>query len=183
MKILILDGNPNPENKQFDQYLENLKKLLKSNHHEIERIRLKDQDIKYCTGCWSCWVKTPGECAFKDDSHQVCREYINSDFVLFASPVIMGFPSAVLKKTMDKLIPLVHPYIEIVNGECHHIKRYSKYPRLGLLLEKSSDTDEEDIQIISDIYQRFALNLKSKHYFTKLTTHPIEEVLHAINAI
>lgn len=116
MKILILDGNPNATLDHFDQYLQNLTESLTSNNHQVNRIALKDQNLKYCTGCWSCWVKTPGECRIKDDSHRVCREYIHSDFVLFVSPVLMGFPSAVLKKTMDRLIPLIHPYIEIVDG-------------------------------------------------------------------
>lgn len=183
MKILILDGNPNSGSEQLDHYLKGLNEMLISNDFTVERIRLDDRDIKYCTGCWSCWVKTPGECAFKDDSHEVCRQYINSDFVLFASPAIMGFPSALLKKTMDKLIPLIHPYIEIVNGECHHRKRYDRYPKLGLLLEQSGDTDDEDIQIISDIFKRFAINLRSELCFSKTTTESMEGVFDAINHI
>jgi len=181
MKILILDGNPNSDLKTFDQYVKNLSDSLGTHKHQVNQIKLREKDIKYCTGCWSCWWKTPGECAFADDSHNICREYINSDFVLFASPVIMGFSSAVLKKVQDKLIPLIHPYFTIDHHEFHHRPRYERYPKLGLLLEKSKDTDEEDIQIISDIFKRFAINLKSELCFTKLATQPIEEVSHAIN--
>ena len=45
------------------------------------------------------------------------------------------------------MIPLLHPYIELVKGECHHKKRYSKYPKLALILDRDHDpeTDDEDI--------------------------------------
>lgn len=119
----------------------------------------------------------------KDGSRDICREYINSDFVMFASPVIMGFTSALLKKAHDKLIPLIHPYFEIVRNEVHHLPRYSKYPMMGLLLEKHKDTDEKDIKIISDIYRRDAINFKTSFCFAKLTSDPVEEVANEINSI
>jgi multimeric flavodoxin WrbA len=93
---------------------------------------------------------------------------INADLVVFASPVKMGFVSSLLKKSMDKMIPLVHPYIEIVNGENHHQKRYEKYPELAVLLETDKNTDDEDIEIITNIFKRLALNFKSDLKFVKL---------------
>ncbi|MFQ5892203.1 MAG: hypothetical protein ACE5HW_05370, partial [Candidatus Methanofastidiosia archaeon] len=119
----------------------------------------------------------------KDGSHDICREYINSDFVLFASPIIMGFTSALLKKAHDKLIPLIHPYFGIFQDEVHHLSRYEKYPLMGLLLEKCRETDDEDIKIISDIYMRDAINFKTSFCFTKFIDDSIEEVTNEINSI
>ncbi len=67
-----------------------------------------------------------------------------------------------MKKITDRLIVLLHPYIEIIEGECHHVKRYEKYPEIGVLLQPEEDTDEEDLAIVSDIYKRLAINLHSK---------------------
>ena len=183
MKITILNGNPNAENARFDNYLKSLSDLLESSDHTVTTLKLREMDIKYCIGCFNCWVKTPGECRVADDSRDVCREYINSDLVLFASPITMGFTSALLKKAHEKLLPLLLPYMELVQNECHHVARYEKYPRIGLLLEKGKDTDEEDIKIISDIYMRDAINFKTSFYFTKLLTDPAEEVADEINSI
>ena len=109
MNILILDGNPAESRKTFNTYIKKLTADLAEEKHGVKTLTLRDMEIKFCTGCWSCWWgPTPGECVFKDDSHTVCREYINSDLVIFTSPVIMGFTSALLKKTQDKLIPLLH---------------------------------------------------------------------------
>ena len=183
MKITILNGNPHTSKITFDGYLKSLSEELTSNGHAVTDFELREMDIKYCIGCFGCWVKSPGECRSGDESREVCRAYINSDFVLWASPVVMGFYSALLKKVTDKFICLVHPYGEFIEGEVHHLPRYDHYPMTGLLLEKGSDTDDEDIQIISDIHNRTALNFKSSLAFTKLTIDPVEEVAGAINRI
>jgi hypothetical protein len=183
MKITILNGNPDAGNVTFDNYLKELSDLLESSRHTVTILKLREIDTRYCIGCWGCWIKTPGECIVKDGSRDICREYINSDFVMFTSPVIMGFTSALLKKAHDKLIPLIHPYFEIVQNEVHNLPRYGKYPLMGLLLENYKDTDEKDIKIISDIYRRDAINFKTSFCFTKLTNDPVEEVANEINSI
>lgn len=183
MKVTILNGNPDGRNRDFDQLLEKLSIFLEKDNHTVNQLVLRRMDIKYCTGCWGCWVKTPGKCVVPDDSDTVCEETVNSDFVLFASPIIMGFLSAELKKTMDKMIPLVHPYIEMVQKECHHRKRYAKYPQAGLLLGKNGDTDDEDIAITRDIFERFALNLKLPVRFVTYSDKTAQEVVNEINAV
>ncbi|MCP5108494.1 MAG: flavodoxin family protein [bacterium] len=185
MKITILNGNPNGRNRLFDQFLAKLTIFLEKQEHSVTNLKLRGMDIRYCTGCWGCWVKTPGECIFKDDSATVCEESINSDLLIFASPMLMGFTSAVLKKTMDRMIPLVHPYIEFDQKESHHRKRYDNYPALALLLDKTADplTDDEDIAITTDIFKRVSLNFKSDLKFVTYTDSPIREVIDEINNI
>ena len=183
MKITILNGNPDADDDGFDAYLESLSNILASYNRLTTVLTLREMNLRYCIGCLGCWLKTPGECVAADDSHNVRREFINSDFVLFASPIIMGFTSALLKKAHDKLIPLVLPYIKIYWNECHHVPRYEKYPLIGLLLGKCGDTDEEDIRIISDIYRRDALNFHTSFRFTKLTSDPVEELASEIDRI
>jgi multimeric flavodoxin WrbA len=184
MKITILNGNSDPNNQKFDDYLSNLVKLLELSDNGVVHFKLREMKIRHCRGCFDCWVKTPGQCIYKDDSHAICREVINSDFVLFATPLVMGFPSAVLKIIMDKLISLLLPYIELVNNkECHHKKRYDKYPLIGLLIEREDDTDGEDIEIVSDIFSRFAINLKTSLCFVMQTDISLQEVSDEINCI
>jgi hypothetical protein len=181
MKITILNGNPYAEDTLFDDYLENISRSLESGSHDVNNLRLREMDIKNCLGCFGCWLRTPGRCVVNDDSDFVRREFINSDFALFTSPVIMGFTSALLKKVVDKLLPLVLPYKEIVYGECHNMSRYDRYPLLGLILQKDKDVDEEDIQIISDIYRRIAVQCQSKLCFTLFAENEIIEVIDEIN--
>lgn len=174
MKITILNGDPNLKSSLFSETIHSLSSQL-GNDHQVKCFDLAQMDLHYCTGCWSCWWKTPGECAIKDDAEQILRAVINSDLIIFASPLVAGFTSARLKKITDRFVTLLHPYIELIEGECHHKKRYEKYPNFGLILEKEIDTDEEDLQIVTDIYDRLALNFHCKRLFTWFVDE-IEEI-------
>jgi multimeric flavodoxin WrbA len=133
-------------------------------------------------GCWGCWVKTPGQCVARDASLEIDRAVINSDFTLWAAPLKMGFPSELLKMAMDKHLPLVHPYMEVAYGEAHHLRRYPRSPRLGLLLEKEPFTDERDLQIVSDLFCRTAINFKTRLEFSLTTEIPAPELAARLSA-
>jgi multimeric flavodoxin WrbA len=180
MNITILNGNPDAEGSSLDQYLQRLEETMEASGHSTTLLNLRDLDIRFCTGCFGCWVKTPGECAFTDDSAAVCRAVINSDFMLWAAPLHMGFPSMLLKRTMDRSIPLILPYFEVDQNEAHHLARYARHPRLGLLLEREPDTDEADLQIVADIFARTALNMKSRLEFAATTDTATDDVARRI---
>ncbi|MEZ4837418.1 MAG: hypothetical protein R2873_36380 [Caldilineaceae bacterium] len=105
----------------FDGYLAQLTQALSAEDNAVNHLILRELDLRYCIGYFGCWVKTPGTCANKGASAQICAAEMQSDFVLWASPLIMGFPSALLKQAMDKSIPLVHPYFVVEHGEAHRI--------------------------------------------------------------
>jgi multimeric flavodoxin WrbA len=167
MKITILNGDINDTNSDFTMYLNKLEGKLKK-ENEVVKFDLKSMNLKYCTGCWSCWWKTPGLCAIKDDGEEIFRTIINSDFVIFASPLVAGFVSSELKKVTDRLVSLLHPYIIIKEKEFHHRKRYDSYPDFGVIIQAEEDTDQEDIRIVSDIYDRLALNFHATKKYLRL---------------
>jgi hypothetical protein len=181
MRVSILNGNPSVNDLGFDVYLNDLSSLLETEGHTVTNFKLREMNIKFCIGCFDCLVKTPGECIVTDDARWISQEYINSDFVLYSSPINMGFTSALLRKISEKFLPFILPAIELVRGEVHHVLRYAKYPVLGLLLEKSGIVDDEDIDIISDIYKRQAVTFNTSLRFVKLTSDPVKEVANAIN--
>ena len=110
MRITIINGESGARTGSvFDSYVGELAAELSSAGNEVNHLRLRDMDIRGCKGCWGCWVKTPGQCSHGDESELVCRGVIGSDMTLFASPITMGFTSALLKRATDKLIPLVTP--------------------------------------------------------------------------
>lgn len=180
MKISIMNANPDSERGSFDQYLSGLEKTLRQAGHTAAVITLRELNLHYCTGCWGCWVKTPGECVAADDGPRVLQEVIQSDFLLWAAPMKMGFPSALLKKMLDKSIPLVHPYFAVDHNEAHHRARYAHYPRLGLLLDPEPGAPESDITLAADIFARTALNMKSQLAFCLTPAAPVSELANQI---
>lgn len=180
MKIVMLNGNPDPKRKDLDRYIRSLGSELSARGHAFQSHQLRDMKIRYCTGCWNCWVTTPGLCVHNDDMAAIYTSVMAADLLLFASPVIMGFMSALLKRANERLIPLIHPYLALVEGECHHRGRYERYPGIGLLLHRGVDTDDEDIAIITDIYRREAINFRTSFRCAFTTDQPVTEVTHAI---
>ena len=178
MKILFINGSVSDSS--INSYVRSAIDSLSANGHDAKELVLRDMKYSPCKGCFNCWVKTPGICVFKDDGDNICREFITSDMVVLSSPIIMGYPSALAKNALDRIIPLLHPYLEDFDGEVHHMKRYKKYPELALLLEKMEDTDSEDLEIIHDIFRRAALNIQGSLKFMDFTDTPVEEVVHAI---
>jgi hypothetical protein len=184
MRITILNGNPEPSDTEFDNYLKALTGSLESLNNTVTVFTIRDMDVRYCIGCFGCWIRTPGECSTAiDGSVEIREKVINSDLIIFASPVIMGFTSALLKRVHDKFIPLVLPYSGLYHGESHHHPRYDRYPSMGLLLQPDPDTDEEDMEIIKEIYRRDSLNFHADLVFTGLTTDSIEKVANEINGL
>lgn len=182
MRITIYNANDCETADDLNSYVEDLTLELQK-QHEVKRTILRNHDLKYCNGCWGCWVKTPGKCVIDDDMDEILRSFIQSDLVIFASSMKMGFPSSLMKKVNDRLIPLVHPYITLVNDECHHVERYSSYPAWGLILEEELNGNEEDLALVESIYRRTALNIKSEIKFTGTIDKPVKEITNEINHI
>jgi hypothetical protein len=127
----------------------------------LKVVRLGHQAITACIGCWNCWLKTPGRCAMKDQMAEIYRNYINSDTVILLMDTAQGFVSHQAKAFLDRIIPLYHPYIEIVDGECHHVARYQRYPDMVFFYDKEGLTSQEE-QVIEDYLYRTAYHFKSK---------------------
>lgn len=182
MKIAILNGNPSDKG-AFERYLNELERGLIERKHSVANLRLREMNVHDCLGCFTCWLKTPGRCAQRDDGQKVCRSYIDADLAIFASPLIMGHSSALLKRSHDRLFALIHPYFMQVGGEMHHRPRYRHYPRLAVLLEKGGDADDEDVAIVKEMYRRDAINLNTSLAGPWLSNRPVREIIHALDRL
>ncbi|VAW24803.1 hypothetical protein MNBD_BACTEROID01-2898 [hydrothermal vent metagenome] len=163
-KIIIINGNSKDGPEKLNLFLKELQLGLVENGKEVNLYNLVNEDIHYCIGCWNCWWKTPGLCRYEDSMHKILPKIIHSNLVIYSSPMIMGFYSSLLKKFQDRTIPLVHPYIEYVNNESHHHKRYPVYPKIGVVLDTETASSEE-VELARQIFGRFALNFKSEVSF------------------
>ena len=180
-KIVLINGNPFSGKDELNLFFTELSEELKSKNIPVKEYSLSELNIKSCIGCWDCWWKTPGLCRQKDDASPILKEIINSDLTVFLSPLIMGMYSSKLKIFHERLIPLLHPYIEIRNNESHHRKRYPKYPKLACIFEKG-DTTMEEIENVRYILDRLALNFHSKiEYFNTIDQLNPKEISHEIS--
>ena len=107
----------------------------------VEYIKLKDYNIKDCTGCYSCWTKTPGECIFdkskslNDDMSVLRKKYREADLVIFSSPLYIFNVTGIMKTFMDRLLPVLQPYMLLNdNGSIMHPDRYPEKGEQGFLV-------------------------------------------------
>lgn len=124
---------------------------------------LEEKEITPCIGCWSCWIKTPGKCCFNDVMTSFYKDYVNSEKVVLLMDTAQGFINHTAKAFFDRTIPHYHPYIDIVDGECHHKARYKRYPELYFYFDSSTMTNDEEA-VTEDYLFRTAYHFQSPAY-------------------
>ncbi len=103
MKVLGLLGSPRRYGNSFKGLMLALKAAEKYGA-ETEWIHLYELDIKPCLGCVSEDIKAcKYPCIIKDDMKKVYDKILESDGIIFATPVYWYSPSAVMKNVIDRL--------------------------------------------------------------------------------
>ena len=98
---------------------------------DAELVVVNGDELAPCRGCFLCWVKTPGLCIYTDDAaNSISARLIRSDAVVLLGRITFGGYSYDLKAFLDRAIPNILPYFEIIDGEMHHEKRYPSFPML-----------------------------------------------------
>ena len=85
-KALVLNGMAEGE----DGLSEILAGELKELGYEVTGLILRDKEIAPCLGCFGCWIKTPGICVVDDDGREVVWMTVQSDLMVFLTPVTFG---------------------------------------------------------------------------------------------
>ncbi len=120
MKVTVLNGSPLLDKGNTSVILSPFLDGLKECEAEIETFYTAKLNIHHCTGCFTCWIKTPGRCVFRDDMDMVLESIKKADLLVLAAPVYVdGFPGT-LKNVLDRSIPLALPFFEVMDGHCRH---------------------------------------------------------------
>jgi multimeric flavodoxin WrbA len=123
----------------------------------VEPILLNEVKINSCIGCFKCWDTTPGLCIQKDEAQDILQKIIQSDLVIFLTPLTFGGYSSELKKIIERMLGLLQPGVIIIEGETHHLKRYERYPSL-LAFGVTETQDDDEKQIFNTLIERHSLN-------------------------
>jgi multimeric flavodoxin WrbA len=69
---------------------------------DTEILFLNDLDIRECDGCHSCWKGR--QCSKKDDMNIIYPKIIESNIIIFGTPVYWYGPTALMKCFIDRFV-------------------------------------------------------------------------------
>ena len=134
MKILALNSSPRGEGEsRTELMLEHLVRGMQEAGAKVEIVHLRNKTVKNCIGCYTCWTKTPGVCVHNDDMrNELFPKWLESDLVVYATPLYYYTVNATMKAFIERLLPVLQPFIELKEGKATHPLRHQP-PKAVLL--------------------------------------------------
>ncbi|AKB30028.1 iron-sulfur flavoprotein [Methanosarcina siciliae C2J] len=156
MKVTVFSGSHKGREGNTLIMVEEFLKGAEEAGAETENIILFEKKIRYCTGKFECWLKTPGECIIRDDMDDLRARFMASDIVVFAFPVYFDNVPSVMKVFIDRLLPLLLPHFEEdEQGKYRHSKRYEKYPKF-VVISNAGLPGQTNFEVVSLYFKRLA---------------------------
>ncbi len=100
-KILGVIGSPRKRGNTYAL----VSKILEGAEKEgasTEILFLNDMNIRECDGCHVCWKGK--QCSKKDDMNNIYAKIIDSDIIVFGTPVYWYGPTALMKCFIDRFV-------------------------------------------------------------------------------
>lgn len=138
MKVLALNGSPRMKASSTYHMLKPLLEGMEAAGAEIELIHIRKLDLEDCTGCYTCWVRSPGECIHKDKDGMVTamESYNTADLIVFGTPLYHFSMSGIMKTFIDRTLPRIEPWLiphPDIPGVTFHTERFHKPNKVMLV--------------------------------------------------
>lgn len=126
---------------------------------EVEVVYLRRMKIQPCIGCFNCWFRTPGICAIKDDIHILRDKLMESDIIIYATPVYLFSCTGYMKILMERLLfPFTMPEFFLVDNKVYHPARFPDQKWKSLLIANGAFDGEDVFKPLIDMYERMLKN-------------------------
>ena len=136
MKVLALNGSPRMKASSTYHILAPFLEGMEAAGAVTEVIHIRRLHLKPCIGCYTCWVRTPGVCIYKDGMTDALEKFNHADMVIFGTPLYHFTMSGIMKDFIDRLLPRVEPWLiphPQVAGVTGHPERVHKPDKIFLL--------------------------------------------------
>ena len=134
MNVLALNSSPRSSGQsKTELLLSHLVEGMRTAGAEVEVISLRQKRINHCTGCFTCWTKTPGVCIHKDEmALELFPKWLNSDMIVYASPLYHFMVNARMKTFIERTLPALMPFLEPTGDHTTHPVRH-QLPKVVVL--------------------------------------------------
>ncbi|RJR39546.1 MAG: hypothetical protein C4576_21620 [Desulfobacteraceae bacterium] len=126
MKILALNSSPRSGGEsKTELMMNNLVIGMREAGADVEVIDLRKKKVNPCSGCFTCWTKTPGVCIHKDDmTRELFPKFIGSDLVVYGSPLYHFTVNGTMKRFIERTLPILEPFLNEAGGRTWHPVRH-----------------------------------------------------------
>ena len=107
MKIAVFNGSPRNENTA--SMAEAFAEGAKAAGHEVEIYHVGRMKIAGCLACEYCHGKGEGKCIQKDDLEKIMPAYLESDMIVFASPIYYFTMTAQMQAALQRVYCIGKP--------------------------------------------------------------------------
>jgi FMN-dependent NADH-azoreductase len=108
MNLLAIVGSPRrgkSTDTLVDKAIEGVKS--KSPNCRVKKISLIEHDIKFCKNCLVCRESKTNapvaQCSIRDDMDHIKEDVLNSDLLIFGTPVHMGYATGVMMTFLERI--------------------------------------------------------------------------------
>lgn len=102
-KILVISTSLRPHSNS-EALADEFARGAADSGHKVEKITLRDKDIRFCKGCLAC-QKTQ-RCIINDDAPAIVEKMHDADVIAFASPIYYYEMCGQMKTLLDRANPL-----------------------------------------------------------------------------
>jgi len=103
MRIIGICGSPRKGNTEF--MLRTILERAEGLGAETELVLLREKDIKFCDGCHICRGGS-GKCSIDDDMNKIRNKLLETDSIIFGSPIYYDGVTGLLKNFIDRTNPI-----------------------------------------------------------------------------
>jgi hypothetical protein len=152
MKVLAFNASPRKDKGTTDILLNYFLEAATKVGASAKKHYVTDLEINGCTGCFTCWTKTPGKCIHSDDMDWILPEFIEANIIVLATPVYNGNITHYLQKMTERLLPTALPW-QVENGETtKHPPRHQREPPKIVLIATAGFPDHQAFNIPKALY-------------------------------
>ena len=108
MNLLAIVGSPRKgkaTDTLVDMAIEGVKS--KTPNCNVKKLHLIDHDIQFCKNCLACrdskTKKPVAKCSIQDDMDYIREDVLKSDFLIFGTPVHMGYATAIMMTFLERI--------------------------------------------------------------------------------
>ena len=102
-KVVILSTSPR-KNSNSEALADAFAKGAIEAGNDVEIIRMRDMDIRFCIGCFAC--QKTGKCVIRDCMAEIVPKMEQADVLVFATPIYYYEMSGQMKTLLDRANPL-----------------------------------------------------------------------------